>query len=591
MTVRLQREAEMVKTTQSLRRRLPAWIAVIVAVAVVAFGSVAYVAVRQESERVMWVRLRSVADRFASVTGPGVLSRVAAVREIAARPRVAALLAGRGDTAAVRTLLAALGPDTGLTLAVGLRKADGSVTLSLGRPLVARPADVLNSRDSPYVSRLYLLEGEQVFETAAPVKSHGAVVGQVVVVRSVLAGPDALKLLNELLGPRGRMLVGNADGSQWTNFVKPLGPLEIPTGRGSFVDNGEARMVYASPIANSPLLFAVSVPRAELLAPVRGMLWTLVGLGGVVVAFGALAGWFVIRRVTSPLVQLTDAAECIAAGTRATESLPVGGDDEVGRLGEAFVVMANSVRAARERLEQQVAERTEQLQLAQGELIQREKMAVLGQLASSVGHELRNPLGVMSNVAYYLSHAVPDLPPKARDHLATLRRQIGIAERIVSDILDFTRIKEPQRESVAVGPFIDDQLQRMTASSTVRIEREISDDVPEAMADPFQVGQVLFNVLTNAVQSMEPVGGTVTVRAYGKNGRVQIDVADEGIGISESAREKVFEPLYTTKMRGIGLGLSVSRTLARANGGELLIAGSGPRGTTFRLELPTARSL
>ncbi len=251
--------------------------------------------------------------------------------------------------------------------------------------------------------------------------------------------------------------------------------------------------------------------------------------------------------------------------------------------------MSNSVSAARERLEQQVAERTAQLHLAQAELIQREKMAVLGQLASSVGHELRNPLGVMSNVAYYLNHAVPNLPQKARDHLATLRRQIGIAERIVSDILDFTRVKEPQVERVAVGAFIDDQLQRMTPPPGVRIERAVPDGVPDLMADPFQVGQVLFNVLTNAVQAMEPDGGTVRVRAHGTNGCVRIDVDDEGGGISEAAREKVFEPLYTTKMRGIGLGLSVSRTLARANGGDLVIARSGPDGTTFRLELPTTR--
>ena len=574
----------------SLRRSLPAWIALIVAVAVISFGSVAYMAAWRESERVMWVRLRSVADRFASVSGPGIRSRVESVRQLAARPSVAAFLRSGADSARVLDMLSALGPDTGLTLAIGVRRADGAAALSLHRPLSARPADVLRSSDSSYVSRLYLQDGAPVFETAAPVTSRGVFLGQVVVVRSVLAGPAALRLLNELLGPRGRMLVGNADGSLWTNFLRPLGPLDLPSGRGSFVDDGEARMVYASPIAGTPLLFAVSVPNADLLAPVKGLLWSLVGLGAMVVALGALVGWFVIRRVTTPLVQLTDAAEAIAAGTRASETLQVGGDDEVGRLGEAFVAMSRSVSDARERLEQQVAERTAQLHLAQAELIQREKLAVLGQLASSVGHELRNPLGVMSNVAYYLGHAVPDLPPKARDHLATLRRQIGIAERIVSDILDFTRVQEPQVEPVAVGAFIDDQLQRMAAPTSIRIEREVPDDVPEVMADPFQVGQVLFNVLTNAVQAMEPAGGTVRVRASGNNGCVHIDVDDEGSGISEGAREKVFEPLYTTKMRGIGLGLSVSRTLARANGGDLVIARSGPRGTTFRLELPTRRS-
>ncbi len=581
---------EMDTSKASLRRSLPAWIALIVAVAVVTFGTVAFVAVRRESERVMWVRLRSVADRFAANSGPGLRARIASIRDAASRPEVAAFLRTGGDSAKVRALLAPLGPDTGLTIAIGIRRGDGKAVLSLDRPLFDRTPDVLASPDSASVSRLFEHHGQPVFENAAPIRSGGAVIGQVVVVRSVLAGPTALRLLNELLGPRGRMMVGNTDGTQWTNLVRPLGPLPLPPGRGSFVEDGESRMVYASQIEGTPLLFAVSMPEAETLAPVQGLLWTLIGLGALVMALGALAGWIVIRRVTKPLVQLTDAAEAIAAGTRASETLEVGGDDEVGRLGEAFIAMSNSVAAARERLELQVAERTAELHLAQAELIQREKMAVLGQLASSVGHELRNPLGVMSNVAYYLNHAVPDLPQKAREHLATLRRQIGIAERIVSDILDFTRVKEPQVERVAVGAFIDDQLQRMTAPPGVRIERSVDAGVPDVMADPFQVGQVLVNVLTNAVQAMEPAGGTVRVKAHGTNGRVRIDVIDQGGGISEAAREKVFEPLFTTKMRGIGLGLSVSRTLARANGGDLLIVRSGPDGTTFRLELPTSRA-
>ena len=105
-------------------------------------------------------------------------------------------------------------------------------------------------------------------------------------------------------------------------------------------------------------------------------------------------------------------------------------------------------------------------------------------------------------------------------------------------------------------------------------------------ADPVQIGQVLYNVLTNAVQAMDNMGGTLTVRGRRHNGVVRIEVADEGPGIPADSRDRVFEPLFTTKQRGIGLGLSVSRSLAQANGGDLRVGDHGPPGAVFILELP-----
>jgi signal transduction histidine kinase len=251
--------------------------------------------------------------------------------------------------------------------------------------------------------------------------------------------------------------------------------------------------------------------------------------------------------------------------------------------------MARSVEDSRARLEQLVSERTTELARAQHELIRREKLAVLGQLASSVGHELRNPLGVMANIVYYLNATLPDAPPKARHHLEMLKRQVGLAEKIVSDILDFTRVKPPDSREVEVAPFIDEQLQRVVVPSTISVECEIEGDIPPVHADPVQIGQVLYNVLTNAVQAMDGNGGVLTVRGRRHNGVVRIEVADQGPGIPADSRDQIFEPLFTTKQRGIGLGLSVSRSLAQANGGNLSVGHHGPPGALFILDLPPAR--
>jgi signal transduction histidine kinase len=391
------------------------------------------------------------------------------------------------------------------------------------------------------------------------------------------------------VGPGGALLLGNADGSLWSDFERPLPGVVLGTGNGWFADATGRRMAHVTAVPGTPYLIGVSVRYRQVIAPVAGLLWQLAGIGALVVAAGALAGWFLTRRITSPLVQLTAAAEALSVGTR-TGEWTVTGDDEVRRLGDAFAIMASRVTASREQLEQEVAERTAELHHAQKELIQREKLAVLGQLASSVGHELRNPLGVMSNITYYLSATLHDIPPKAQQQLVTLRKQVGIAEKIVADILDFTRVREPEREVVPVAEFLDEQLERVAVPTGIALRRETPATLPAIVADRCQVGQVLFNVVTNAVQAMEATGGELRIAAHAENGAVRIDVVDQGPGIPAEAAERIFEPLFTTKLRGIGLGLSVSRTLARANGGELSVAETGPQGTTFRLELPAARA-
>ncbi|MBC7894270.1 MAG: HAMP domain-containing protein [Cytophagaceae bacterium] len=489
-----------------------------------------------------------------------------------------------------REALAVMGPDTGLLVSTGIRRLDGTPLLAMNRRLPPAPVTPPALVDSGRVGQMFNSGGTAMYETLAPVRRDGRTVAHVVSVRSLTASPTTLKTVESLAGASGVLWVGNADGTEWTDLQSALGPRPIHVGDTEITEGGVRRLVSAAPIPGTPLLIASTVAANQAGASLKGFLWTLVLIAIAIVAAGATAGWIVIRQVTNPLVDLTAAAEAIAAGHRANLPARASRNDEIGRLSDAFGTMSGRVTDAREHLERQVRERTAELERTQRELIQREKLAVLGQLASSVGHELRNPLGVMSNISYYLSTALTDVPPKAREHLAMLRRQVGLAERIVTDILDFTRVKQPETATVPVEAFVDAQLQRVTLPETVRVERSVAPGVPDMSADPFQVGQVLYNVLTNAAQSMEPRGGVLGVRAHGTNGSVFIDVTDEGPGVPEEHHEQIFEPLYTTKLRGIGLGLSVSRTLAQANGGTLRVAQSSARGTTFRLEVPSARA-
>jgi len=195
----------------------------------------------------------------------------------------------------------------------------------------------------------------------------------------------------------------------------------------------------------------------------------------------------------------------------------------------------------------------------------------------------------MTNAVFYLEMIQDPAPPEVREYLGILRRQIELSEKIISDLLDFARTKPPQHRAVRLQDLAQEQLARL-GQVAVAVAQDFPPDLAPAWVDPVQAGQVLFNLLTNAVQAMGRSGGTLTLRGAPDSGqRVRIEVADSGPGVPADLRDKVFEPLFTTRARGIGLGLSVSRQLAENNGGELRLE-DRPAGTgaTFSLVLPAA---
>jgi signal transduction histidine kinase len=306
----------------------------------------------------------------------------------------------------------------------------------------------------------------------------------------------------------------------------------------------------------------------------------------LVVALGTLAGWLLSRQITGPLVKISDAADAIAKGDL-SRRVPLDREDELGSLAKSFNSMAEQVGDFTHGLEKRVEQRTMELREAQSALVRRERLATLGQLAGSVGHELRNPLGVMTNAVYYLEAVLATSPDTVKEYLGILRTQIGLSEKIISDLLDYARVKPPQRDYVKVDQLVQEQRSRLPHDG-IRVVTDFPADLPPVYVDRVQVGQIVLNLLTNAVQAMPDEGGTLTLRGRGVNGaRVVLEVEDTGCGIAPEEQEKVFEPLFTTKARGIGLGLAVSRGLAQANGGSLGLVSTIGRGTTFSLELPT----
>lgn len=249
--------------------------------------------------------------------------------------------------------------------------------------------------------------------------------------------------------------------------------------------------------------------------------------------------------------------------------------------------MEDEVRKLNEGLETMVRERTRQLEEAQDELLRKERLATLGKLAGVVGHELRNPLGVMNNAVYYLKMVLTDDDETSREYLDIIKDEIAGAERIVSDLLDSVRTKPPRPEPTSMNVLLSTCLENCEITGNVKLSTEIPGGLPALMVDPLQMKQVFINLVNNAVEAM-PEGGLLNIRAErGDDGRfVRVSIRDTGAGVSEEDMERLFQPLFTTKARGIGLGLTVVKNLTEANGGAVEVESMPGSGTTFTLTLP-----
>ena len=272
--------------------------------------------------------------------------------------------------------------------------------------------------------------------------------------------------------------------------------------------------------------------------------------------------------------------------------------DEGGYVGTVtditrLKIVEQELARHRDSLEELVNERTEELKSTQERLLRQERLATLGQLTATVSHELRNPLGVISNAVYFLKRKCPDeqgkLDEKIAQYLDMIKREVAAADRIIADLLATTRTKEPIVQWVN----LDELVQSVVASSVFpshiqwQYQREPS---PFMMrADPAQLTQVLRNLLGNAVQAIKGAGnkaGEICLSATEVGGQYRLRVSDSGPGVAEQQRAKIFEPLYTTKAKGNGLGLWISREIIRCHGGELSYSAKDKSGAEFLIVLP-----
>lgn len=222
---------------------------------------------------------------------------------------------------------------------------------------------------------------------------------------------------------------------------------------------------------------------------------------------------------------------------------------------------------------------------AKERLLRQEKLAYLGALAGGVGHELRTPLGSIRNASYFLNMIVENPDEDVREALGIIEKEVKAAEGIISALLDFSRSTTPARKDVDVHRLIEQTFESIEVPDAVVVTFEMEPGV-RISADPGQISQVLRNILVNAIQATNG-DGRVVIRSCLRDAQTaEIRVSDTGKGIAKEHVEELFEPLFTTKARGIGLGLSVAQTLVQRHGGIIEVESKLGEGATFIVRLP-----
>jgi PAS domain S-box-containing protein len=223
----------------------------------------------------------------------------------------------------------------------------------------------------------------------------------------------------------------------------------------------------------------------------------------------------------------------------------------------------------------------------QERLVRAERLASVGLLGAGVAHELRNPLGIISNAVFFLRRRSDLNDEKNRRHFDLIEREIRRSARVIDTLVQFSHNPEPQGVPVALGPVLRQSLEQIAFPSGVRREVNVPEDLPLVVADETQLIQVFENLIRNAVQAMGDQG-CLRLRASTTDGRVHVLVEDDGPGIPDADRARIFEPLFTTKAKGMGLGLALCKRIVEAYGGDIQIDSVPGEGTTVRIALPAA---
>jgi signal transduction histidine kinase len=293
--------------------------------------------------------------------------------------------------------------------------------------------------------------------------------------------------------------------------------------------------------------------------------------------------WFYVSRVTEPLRELRDSAEAVGRGDF-TRRVTARSNDECGELATVFNQMTENLQTSRS-----------QLEAAQTQLLQSEKLSAMGEFVAGVAHELNNPLTAVVGFAEMLKGE--NMNPQSQHYANMIFKAAQRCQRIVHLLLSFARPQKPERKPVSVNSLVESVLEIVgypLRTSNIEVVTRLDRELPLVMADGNQIQQVLLNILNNARQAIEEnqPDGRITITTTTSRANVRVVIQDNGPGIPKEILPRIFNPFFTTKGvgKGTGLGLSLCYGLIKEHGGNITSASRNGEGATFTIELPAVEA-
>jgi len=303
----------------------------------------------------------------------------------------------------------------------------------------------------------------------------------------------------------------------------------------------------------------------------------IIGLTGLVL--GTIGVTFLVKRITGPIKKLAEGTVKISKGDF-SQMIEIDSQDEIGDLAQNFNQMSHQLQLTREKME-----------AAQKKLVQAEKLASIGRISASIAHEIRNPLtSVKLNIQRVMES--DNLEEIERDHLNISQEGISQIENFIKELLNFTRVAELNKERFVIQDIIEETIKMMADSlalKKIQLERKYEQDLPEVYVDGDKIRQVFLNILHNACEAVKE-GGQISISvgsiSINRSRKLRVEITDDGCGIPEENWENIFEPFYTTKASGSGLGLANARKIVEQHHGTIRVKKKQGPGACFEIIIP-----
>ena len=243
-----------------------------------------------------------------------------------------------------------------------------------------------------------------------------------------------------------------------------------------------------------------------------------------------------------------------------------------------------------EHLEELVEKRTKELKESQERLLKSERLAAIGELATIVGHDLRNPLTGIATATYYLKKKLAsEMDKKTKEMLEIIEKDIEYSDKIISDLLDYSREIKLELTETTPKSIMKEALSFVEVPKKIHV-LDVTQSEPKVKVDVAKIRRVFVNIMKNAIDAM-PKGGKLTIKSKKLDGNVEIAITDTGMGIPQDVLEKIWTPLFTTKAKGMGLGLSISKHIVEVHGGDVSVESTVGKGTTLTVTIPVKPTL